>query len=76
MPTQKEETQRDLHDKKADELESSQASSGTPVREGQEDSSIRHDREDKNKELSGPVHKDNNAVNSEEFIDERNTKEE
>ncbi|HZG23400.1 MAG TPA: hypothetical protein VEZ17_02410 [Chitinophagaceae bacterium] len=54
--------------------EESQARTGTAVREGQEDSSILHDKEDPNKELTGTLDKDVSSTSQEEFIEDRNTK--
>lgn len=47
------------------------------VREGQEDSSILHDKKDPGKELSGTVDKDISSTSQEEFInDDENTRKE
>ncbi len=62
--------------KTSDPTEESQAKTGTEVREGQEDSSILHDKQDPNKELQGTVHKDVSSTSQEEFIEDRNTKKE
>lgn len=43
------------------------------VREGQEDSSILHDKKDPDKELSGTMEKDISSTSQEEFIDDENT---
>ncbi len=49
--------------------------SGNEVREGQEDSSILHDKKDPNKELTNVTEKDISSTNQEEFInDDENTK--
>ncbi|MEO6915709.1 MAG: hypothetical protein ABI151_08735 [Chitinophagaceae bacterium] len=75
MPTQNQETQTNSGDQPEDKVETSQALTGTPVREGQENSSINDDKKDENKEIEGPMDKDDSAVNHEEYIQERNTKE-
>ena len=47
---------------------------GNEVREGQEDSSILHDKKDSKKELIDVTQKDISSQNKEEFIDdEKNT---
>ena len=73
MPTQSQETQTNSGDEKPGDLESSQATTGSAVREGQENSSILHDEEDQNKKLEGPINRDDRAVSQEEFLEDRNT---
>ncbi len=52
--------------------EKNQAETGSPVREGQEDSSILHDKHDDQKELTGtPKPKIDPATSQEEFIDDQ-----
>jgi hypothetical protein len=54
--------------------EESQAKTGTEVREGQENSSILHDKEDPYNELTGTVDKDVSSTSQEEYIDnDKNT---
>ena len=49
--------------------------SGTEVREGQEDSSILHDKKDPNKELHNVTQNDISSTSQEEFInDDENTR--
>ncbi len=49
--------------------------SGSEVREGQEDSSILHDKKDPNKELLNVTQTEINSTSQEEFInDDENTK--
>ena len=51
--------------------------SGSEIREGQENSSILHDKKDPDKELFGVTHRDISSTNQEEFInDDENTRKE
>ena len=73
MPTQSQDTQTNGKSETPQNEESSQARTGTEVREGQEDSSILHDEHDETKELNGPIHKDDRALSQQEYIEDRNT---
>jgi len=75
-----EEKKENLNDTSAgstDDLEKIQAKSGNEVREGQEDSSILHDKVDPNKEIHNVTKKDISSTSQEEFIDDdENTRKE
>lgn len=72
---QNQETQTNSSANKSFDSDKAKSSAAGDVREGQEDSSILHDKKDPNKELSGTVDKDNSSTSQEEFIDDdANTK--
>lgn len=72
---QNQETQKNpLTQNKAEDIEKSQANTGSEVREGQENSSILHDENDGNAELPRDVtQQDISSTSQEEFIEDKNT---
>lgn len=73
MPTQSQDTQTNSGPQPEDKLETSQAQTGSAVREGQENSSINSDKEDEKRPVKGPMDTDDNVINQEEFLEDRNT---
>ena len=74
---QKQENLNNASPNNTDEREKAQADSGSEVREGQENSSILHDKKDADKEIQDVTKKDISSTSQEEFIDDdENTKKE
>ena len=67
---QNQETQTNSSEEKTVDTGKAKSNAAGEVREGQEDSSILHDKKDPTKELGGTLRRDISSTSQEEFIDD------